>query len=50
LDGLRHEYRLEPDLNGGAGEATVIEQEVEWPSADGNRFNFKRGKAVYQDH
>ena len=23
-------YRLEPDLNGEAGEATAIEQEVEW--------------------
>jgi hypothetical protein len=31
LDELRHGYRLEPDLDGEAGEAAAIEeQEVEW--------------------
>jgi hypothetical protein len=50
LDELRHGYRLEPDLNGGAGEVTAIEQEVEWLVQIENGFNFKRGKAIYQDH
>ncbi|SFU71550.1 hypothetical protein SAMN05216417_1195 [Nitrosospira multiformis] len=32
------------------GEATAIEQEVEWLVQIKNWVNFKRGKAIYQDH